>query len=99
MIETERSAKEKSEKSYGLAVALCGIFGTVGVHHFYIGNWVHGIIDLTLFLGFIILLILGIAELAIAVLLVDVLHTLFVFYKLIVGEQRDGQGRLITWRV
>ena len=88
-----------SNKSYGVAVTLCGIFGTLGVHHFYIGNWLHGLIDLALFIAFIILIMNGSLGLGLLVLGIDVLHTLFVFYKLITGNQNDRHGRLITWKV
>jgi len=88
-----------SNKSYGVAVTLCGIFGTLGVHHFYIGNWLHGLIDLALFIAFIILIMNGSLGLGLLVLAIDVLHTLFVFYKLIIGNQHDGHGLLITWKV
>jgi len=84
-----------SGKNYGLAVALCGIFGTVGIHHFYIGNWFHGLIDLALFIAFLMLIMNGSVGLGLFVLSIDVLHTLFVFCKLIIGNQRDGNGRLI----
>ena len=88
-----------SKKSYGVAVTLCGIFGTLGVHHFYIGNWLHGLIDLALFIAFIILIMNGSLGLGLLVLGIDVFHTLFVFYKLITGNQNDRHGRLITWKV
>ena len=86
-----------SKKNYGVAVTLCGIFGTLGVHHFYIGNWLHGLFDLALFIAFIILIMNGSVGLGLLVLCVDILHTLLVFYKLIIGNQHDGHGRLITW--
>ena len=86
-----------SKKSYGVAVTLCGIFGTLGVHHFYIGNWLHGLIDLALFIAFLMLIMNGSVGLGLFVLSIDVLHTLFVFYKLIIGNQRDGNDRLIKW--
>jgi len=88
-----------SNKSYGVAVTLCGIFGTLGIHHFYIGNWLHGVIDLALFIAFIILIMNGVLALSLLILGIDVLRTLFVFYKLIIGNQHDGHGRLITWKV
>jgi TM2 domain-containing membrane protein YozV len=91
-------SEEKSDKNYGTAVVLCGIFGVVGIHHFYIDNWLHGLLDLGLFILFIVLLMAGTGGIAYLVLAVDVAHTIYVFYKLIVGEQRDGEGRLITWR-
>ena len=97
MSELENTSDRKSDKSYGTAVALCGIFGTVGIHHFYIGNWLHGLIDLGMFVAFVVLYAGDVYGPAFAVLIVDVLHTLYIFYKLIVGEQRDGEGRLITW--
>ena len=87
-----------SNKSYGVAVTLCGIFGTLGVHHFYLGNWLHRLIDLALFIAFIILIMNGSLGLSLLFLGIDVVHTLFVFYKLIIGNQQDGNGRLITWK-
>lgn len=98
MADPQNPPDEKSEKSYGVAVTLCGVFGTVGIHHFYIGNWLHGLIDLAMFVAFVLLYMNDSIIAAIAVLLVDLLHTLYVFYKLIVGEQHDGRGRLITWQ-
>lgn len=89
---------EKSPKSYGVAVSLCGIFGTVGVHHFYLGNWLHGLFDFALFCTFIGLYLADMILPAVFVLVVDALHTLVVFYKLIVGEQLDSAGRLVTYR-
>ncbi|MBT5414246.1 MAG: hypothetical protein HOK81_06560 [Rhodospirillaceae bacterium] len=87
-----------------MAIALCGIFGIVGVHHFYLGNHLHGLFDLGLLLGAIACFIFADAQdggflvtLGIALLLTDVIHTTVVFYLLIVGKQRDGQGRLVTY--
>ena len=37
-----------SSKSYAVSVCLVGVFGTVGVHHFYLGRWLHGAFDLSL---------------------------------------------------
>ena len=99
MVDTTNDESIKSKKSYSLAVALCGIFGTLGVHHFYIGNWLHGLIDLALFIAFILLIMNGSMVLGLLVLGIDIFHTLFIFYKLIIGKQYDGQGRVITWEV
>ena len=99
MVDTTNDESKKSKKSYSLAVALCGIFGTLGVHHFYIGNWLHGLIDLALFIAFILLIMNGSMVLGLLVLGIDIFHTLFIFYKLIIGKQYDGQGRVITWEV
>nr|WP_260178223.1 TM2 domain-containing protein [Roseospira marina] len=83
-----------SPKSYGVAVALCGVFGVLGVHHFYIGNHLHGFLDVLLVVVFCVLLAFN-SPFALFVLLIDVIHTTYVFFVLIVGKQRDGQGRLI----
>lgn len=102
---TQRAAANEniSEKSYGTAVALCGIFGVVGIHHFYVGNVVHGLIDLGLFLATVIFYIAGMEPgneglLAVAVLcfIADAIHTMIVFFRLIVGKQHDGSGKLIA---
>jgi predicted amidophosphoribosyltransferase len=34
-------AKEPSKKSYVTAVCLAGILGTLGIHHFYVGMFLH----------------------------------------------------------
>lgn len=85
----------RSPKRYGTAVALCGIFGVLGVHHFYLGNWLHGLLDVGL-------LVLAVAfypdPVWVVFLIVDALHTMYVFYKLIVGEQRDAQGLIVSWQ-
>ena len=90
---------EKSTKDYGLAVALCGIFGTLGVHHFYLGNWPHGLFDVGLVLLFLVFWWIatpGFWVCAVIVAVIDLLHTAYVFYRLIIGKQFDGKGRLIT---
>ncbi len=90
---------EKSPKHYGVAVALCGVFGVIGVNNFYIGNWLHGLFDLGLFLLFLGFLWAGddFFLYAVLVIAIDTLHTFYVFYRLIIGKQLDGEGRLITW--
>ena len=84
-----------SSKKFGVAVSLAGIFGVVGIHHFYIGNILHGLFDLFLFVfGFYFLLdgqLIG--GLLIAI---DIIHTVFVFYYLITEQQKDGYGKLIV---
>jgi O-antigen/teichoic acid export membrane protein len=37
-----------SQKSYFVAVCLAGIFGTLGMLHFYLGRWLHGTFDLAM---------------------------------------------------
>ncbi|MBU2983541.1 TM2 domain-containing protein [Lentibacter algarum] len=86
---------EKSPKSYGLAVILCGIFGVVGVHHFYLGNIIHGCVDFGLFVIAILLFVNGQEGLGMLVLLADALHTIIVFYALITEQARDSLGRVV----
>ena len=84
-----------SPRSYGVAVALCGVFGVMGIHHFYIGNHLHGLIDLALFIAFVVCYAATLPGLALVFLLIDVVHTIFVFTRLIIGKQMDGYGRVI----
>jgi TM2 domain-containing membrane protein YozV len=86
---------DKSSANYGTAIILCGIFGVIGIHHFYLRNFLHGIIDLGMFLLFLFLMMDGREGLAYMVLLTDAVHTVFVFYLLITEQARDGSGRLV----
>lgn len=96
--------EQKSSKSYAIAISLCGIFGMMGLHHFYIGKYLHGLFDLSLFIGWVSIFILSemgsiesnLIFLGISLFIIDIIHTIFIFYKLIVGEQRDGKNLLIT---
>ncbi len=97
-------ADEISPKSFGVAVALCGVFGTVGVHHFYLGNFLHGLFDLGLFIASMYLLFgvnhstdFTLVFIGFGLLLLDFVHTGIVFYKLIVGKQKDSSDRLVTY--
>lgn len=90
---------DPSDRSYSLAVMLCGIFGIVGIHHFYLGNWLHGLFDLGLFLVAVYILA-GSGQddwvpIGLLLLAIDFLHTMIVFYRLITGKARDGGGRPI----
>jgi hypothetical protein len=93
-----------SPKSFGVAVILCGIFGILGIHHFYLGNILHGLFDLCLAIAAIACLVLGeitggpgLFFLGYGLIIVDLIHTIFVFFRLITGQQRDGAGLLITF--
>ncbi|WP_068312862.1 TM2 domain-containing protein [Pseudovibrio hongkongensis] len=92
----------KSPKSYGVAVALCGLFGMMGIHHFYIGNILHGLFDLCLFTAWVFLIYVSEptswhqAALGLTLLLLDFVHTAVVFYRLICGKEVDSEGRRIA---
>ncbi|WP_427910463.1 NINE protein [Shewanella algae] len=90
----------KSDKSYGVAVCLSGIFGILGIHHFYCGRILHGLFDLGLAIVGITLISTDEPTLlftGMAVLAVDIIHTVIVTFMLLVGSYKDGQGKLITY--
>ena len=86
---------DSSRKSYVTAVCLAAVFGTVGVHHFYVGRWLHGLFDLSLLVAAGIFFFPSAWILAGLFLIVDVVHNTYFVYKLIIGEYRDGYGKLI----
>ena len=86
-----------SDKSYGTSVAICAVFGVIGIHHFYVERWLMGFLDFGLFVLTITLFVMGYTGLGILVALIDATHTVFVTYKLLVGEYKDGQGRIIAY--
>lgn len=93
-----------SPKSFGTAVSLCGLFGMVGVHHFYLGNVLHGLIDLGLFaLAMTLIITGGVMEddgyslLGWLVFGIDAIHSIIIFFLLIVGKAKDSQGRLVAY--
>lgn len=84
-----------SDKKYGTAVILCGVFGILGVHHFYMENFIHGIVDFGMFVGAILLFAFGFPLMGLALLAADSLHSVTVFYLLITEQARDGQGNVL----
>ena len=86
---------DKSKKSYAAAVCLAAIFGTVGIHHFYLGRWAHGLFDLAMMVLGVSLLVIG-EPVGLLLILIDIVHTVYFTFKLIVGEYKDGSGRLIA---
>lgn len=93
---------EISDRSYGVAIALVGVFGVLGIHHFYLRNYLYGILDLILFVGTVACFITAGATddgrwfgVGMVLLAIDVIHTMWIFYRLIVGKARDGSGKLV----
>ncbi len=86
-----------SPKSYVVAVCLSGIFGVLGIQHFYLERWGLGILDLGLSISAFVLwhneyfLIGGL------IFLVDIIHTVIVTFQLLVGKFKDGDGRLVPY--
>jgi TM2 domain-containing membrane protein YozV len=90
----------KSDKKYAIAVILSGIFGVLGIHHFYCGRIAHGAFDLALAIVGIGLMQsddLTLFMIGLGLFIVDVIHTVVVTYILLVGNYKDGQGKLITY--
>lgn len=98
--------KQVSKKSYAIAVILSMIFGILGVHHFYLRRWKMAAFDLGLtIIGFSLLFTvpesrpLGDVYIisGMLVLAIDFIHTIYVTYKLFVGEYADGDGNIVTY--
>ena len=88
---------EVSEKSYVIAVCLSGIFGVVGIQHFYLERWTEAMIDLCLFAATFYLIFTGQIFWALLVGTVDAVHTLIVTILLLTGSFKDGHGRLVCY--
>ncbi len=90
--------KRKSEKSYVVAVCLSGIFGLIGVQHFYLGRWVPGIADVLMtFAWFYYFFIAGLPLIGLIFLALDCIHTLVTTILLLIGEYRDGTGAYVCY--
>ena len=92
---------QPSEKSYGTAVCFSGVFGLLGIQHFYLGRYLLGFVDLGLSIGAFAFFyfsdsIQGIIFGAI-LLLIDIVHSVYVLVKLLAGEYEDGEGRLVMY--
>ena len=86
-----------SRKNYGTAVILSGLFGVLGVQHFYLGRHLHGLFDVGLTIAFIVFFYLDMMALGLVFLVVDVIHTLVVTFQLLVGAYRDGEGAVVAY--
>ena len=86
-----------SPKKYATAVCLSGVFGLLGIHHFYLGRWFHGFIDFSMTVAGVILISTGLDLLGIIILCIDVIHTCAVTILLLVGAYKDGNGDLVTY--
>ena len=85
-----------SSKSYTVAVCLSAIFGILGIHHFYLERWGMGLFDFCLSIAGLYLLFQG-NSWGVVLLLIDGIHTIYVTYKLLVGEYHDGEGLIVAY--
>ena len=95
-----RSAREvrtPSTKNYVVAVCLSAVFGVLGVHHFYLGRYLEGVLDLGLAVLTLCLYLMGHPGWALLVFAVDSLHTFIVTIMLLTGSIRDGRGHLVCY--
>ena len=89
--------REASSKNYGVAACLAGIFGILGVHHFYLGCWLHGLLDLSMTIAGFGFIFTDRPLLGWSILAADWLHTITVTTMLLVGAYKDGRGHIVTY--
>ncbi|WP_143181912.1 TM2 domain-containing protein [Thalassospira sp. TSL5-1] len=95
-----RHSNDISKKKFGTAVALCGVFGILGIHHFYLGNILHGIADFLLCVVAITCFVSNdpsLVPIGLLLLLIDFGHTFWVMVRLFTGKTRDGLGKLVVY--
>jgi len=89
--------KKESDKSYMVAVSLSGIFGVLGIHHFYLGRYFEGILDFSLAIISFYLYVNGHFGWAILVFLIDAVHTFVITIMLLIGSFKDGKGNYVCY--
>jgi len=97
-IESEtKTTKIASKKNYVVAVCLSGVFGVLGIHHFYLGRYLEGLLDLGLAIAAFVLYINGNIGWALLIFAIDSLHTFIVTIMLLTGSVKDGEGHLVCY--
>jgi len=89
--------QKASEKNYVVAVCLSAIFGVLGVHHFYLGRYFEGIIDMGLAITAFVLYLNGQIGWAVLVFLIDTIHTFVITILLLTGSFKDGGGNIVCY--
>ncbi|WP_412972302.1 NINE protein [Glaciecola sp. MF2-115] len=89
--------KQPSSKSYPVAVCISAIFGVMGIHHFYLGRYIEGLIDLSLFIATIYFYVNGHLFWAIGFGIVDGIHTFIITIMLLTGSFKDGEGNYVCY--
>lgn len=93
----QQNSMEKSKKKYVTTVCLSGVFGLLGIHHFYLGRWLHGAADLSMSVSGLVLLVMGFDVLGCLVLGIDIIHTVIVTIFLLIGKYKDGYGYVVSY--
>ena len=87
-----------SPKSYATAVSLSGIFGFIGVQHFYLGRHIEGMVDLWLTVAWVYFFFIGDhIWLGLLALALDLGHSLVVTIMLLTGSFKDSEGRIVCY--
>ena len=89
--------KEKSDKSYGIAVSLSAVFGFVGIQHFYLGRIYEGIADVILTACWVYYFAIDKPEPAYVFLALDFLHSFITTIRLLIGNFTDGRGAYVCY--
>ena len=93
--ESTEDFSDSSRKSYVPAVGRAASFGSRVRPDFNVGGGRHGLFDLSLLIAAGIFFFSSGWILAGLFFFVDVVHNTYFVYKLIIGEYRDGYGKLI----
>jgi len=91
------NAIQPSSKSYTVAVSLSAIFGVMGIHHFYLGRYFEGIVDLSLLFITLYFYVNGELLWALLFFAIDGIHTFIITIMLLTGSFKDGTGRYICY--
>jgi hypothetical protein len=86
-----------SRKSYRMAVSLSGVFGVLGIQHFYLGRWMEGVADVLLTIGWVYCLVVEQPLGFVIFLGIDCIHAFVVTIMLLTGSFRDGDGHLVCY--
>jgi hypothetical protein len=89
--------KVKSRKSYTIAVCLSGIFGIIGIQHFYLGKYFLGLADVALSAMACYLFVTDHIISALLFLTLDIIHTVVTTILLLTGSFRDGKGHFVCY--
>ena len=86
-----------SSRSYTRAVVLSSVLGFLGLQHFYLGRHAEGLLDVGLTAGWIYCFFTGAVVWGIVFLVLDGAHAFVTTIRLLVGNQRDGEGRRVCY--
>ena len=86
-----------SPKNYTVAVVLCALTGILGFHFFYIQRVAFGLFDLGLSILAVYLIVTGHIVAGLLVLAIDFIHSMVMTFRLLTGQEVDGNGRRIIY--